>query len=96
MRIDTQRVHPRGLDLRYVLTAYLHELGPLSVEQLISELTADEFELTGRPSKTISDALRWERRRGRVIRIGRGLYACLLYTSPSPRDRTRSRMPSSA
>jgi len=25
-----------------------------------------------------------------------GKYACLLYTSPSPRDRTRSRMPSSA
>ena len=25
-----------------------------------------------------------------------GVYACLLYTSPSPRDRTRSRMPSSA
>ena len=23
-------------------------------------------------------------------------YCCLLYTSPSPRDRTRSRMPSSA
>ena len=28
--------------------------------------------------------------------IGRGFYSCLLYTSPSPRDRTRSRMPSSA
>ena len=27
---------------------------------------------------------------------GGGLTACLLYTSPSPRDRTRSRMPSSA
>ena len=26
----------------------------------------------------------------------RKAYACLLYTSPSPRDRTRSRMPSSA
>ena len=26
----------------------------------------------------------------------RGLVRCLLYTSPSPRDRTRSRMPSSA
>ena len=26
----------------------------------------------------------------------RKLYDCLLYTSPSPRDRTRSRMPSSA
>ena len=25
-----------------------------------------------------------------------GIYFCLLYTSPSPRDRTRSRMPSSA
>ena len=25
-----------------------------------------------------------------------GYLACLLYTSPSPRDRTRSRMPSSA
>ena len=32
--------------------------------------------------------------------IGLGIlrmeYTCLLYTSPSPRDRTRSRMPSSA
>ena len=27
--------------------------------------------------------------------LGEG-YVCLLYTSPSPRDRTRSRMPSSA
>ena len=27
---------------------------------------------------------------------GERLMACLLYTSPSPRDRTRSRMPSSA
>ena len=27
---------------------------------------------------------------------GKTLYICLLYTSPSPRDRTRSRMPSSA
>ena len=28
--------------------------------------------------------------------LGEHSYACLLYTSPSPRDRTRSRMPSSA
>ena len=27
---------------------------------------------------------------------GEGMQSCLLYTSPSPRDRTRSRMPSSA
>ena len=30
------------------------------------------------------------------IVLNRELYICLLYTSPSPRDRTRSRMPSSA
>ena len=29
-------------------------------------------------------------------KIDMPLYCCLLYTSPSPRDRTRSRMPSSA
>ena len=28
--------------------------------------------------------------------LGIGVNGCLLYTSPSPRDRTRSRMPSSA
>ena len=28
--------------------------------------------------------------------LGTGCNSCLLYTSPSPRDRTRSRMPSSA
>ena len=30
------------------------------------------------------------------IEVFAELYPCLLYTSPSPRDRTRSRMPSSA
>ena len=36
---------------------------------------------------------------GKLYMRGRGVpqdYRCLLYTSPSPRDRTRSRMPSSA
>ena len=30
------------------------------------------------------------------LRAEGDLYACLLYTSPSPRDRQKSRMPSSA
>ena len=34
--------------------------------------------------------------KGRVKNIEPGLKACLLYTSPSPRDRSLSRMPSSA
>ena len=33
---------------------------------------------------------------GAACRYQGGHNACLLYTSPSPRDRTRSRMPSSA
>ena len=32
----------------------------------------------------------------RAPRIGRNPKTCLLYTSPSPRDRQKSRMPSSA
>ena len=31
-----------------------------------------------------------------VKKLGEQLYDCLLYTSPSPRDRQKSRMPSSA
>ena len=31
-----------------------------------------------------------------IFYIDHDTHSCLLYTSPSPRDRTRSRMPSSA
>ena len=31
-----------------------------------------------------------------LVNRGKKVLICLLYTSPSPRDRTRSRMPSSA
>ena len=43
----------------------------------------------GQPLSTIIE-------RERVLSPDRALSICLLYTSPSPRDRTRSRMPSSA
>ena len=33
---------------------------------------------------------------GTYFKTSKRSYDCLLYTSPSPRDRTRSRMPSSA
>ena len=48
-------------------------------------------------------AMLWDGLDGRVARLtntqsefGEQYDSCLLYTSPSPRDRTRSRMPSSA
>ena len=47
--------------------------------------------------KTLDDALAYvPRLRPMVTDVSSALYACLLYTSPSPRDRQKSRMPSSA
>ena len=43
--------------------------------------------------KTVYDTVSEIQHRAKVERAAN---ACLLYTSPSPRDRTRSRMPSSA
>ena len=37
-----------------------------------------------------------EAAKGRLVRDIKEYYHCLLYTSPSPRDRQKSRMPSSA
>ena len=47
-------------------------------------------------SQAVNEALAEEMRREKTVFIIGEDVACLLYTSPSPRDRTRSRMPSSA
>ena len=59
--------------------------------------------LWGRPkspvnSRSYGPGQHGQRRKGKLSDFGLQLRAkhCLLYTSPSPRDRTRSRMPSSA
>ena len=64
----------KGIDLRYALTMYLLQHGPTTVNELIEALEWQGFSISGRASKEISDALRWERRRGRVRRLARGLY----------------------
>ena len=61
---------------------------------------AEEFGFSGVP-RLVADSMDEESiramaERTRVVCTTVGPYACLLYTSPSPRDRTRSRMPSSA
>ena len=49
------------------------------------------------PAKTLHITLKYGPKKAKVINgIKRYSKPCLLYTSPSPRDRTRSRMPSSA
>jgi hypothetical protein len=64
----------RGIELRYALTLYLAQHGPQSVADLISGLEYQGFSFAGRPSKAISDALRWEAVRGRVVHQRRGIY----------------------
>lgn len=64
----------RGIELRYVLTMALAVCGPQSVVELAAELDRQGFSVRGRPSKAISDALRWEVAHGRVCRSGRGRY----------------------
>lgn len=65
----------RGTELRYVLTRYLQLNGPTTVAGLVEALDEWGFTVAGRPSKVISDALRWERVRDRVRPLDRGRYA---------------------
>lgn len=68
------KVKVSGLDLRYLLTTYVHERGVVTVDELVDWLEYQGFEVEGRASKVLSDALRWECARERVIRVGRGRY----------------------
>ena len=64
----------RGIELRYVLTLHLAQQGPATIAELIDALSYHGFSVRGRPSKAVSDALRWEIGRGRVNRFARGRY----------------------
>jgi hypothetical protein len=68
--------HPlQGIELRYALTMYLLQHGPMTVDKLVKAMEWQGFHIDRRPSKQVSDALHWERRRGRVRRLARGPYA---------------------
>ena len=64
----------RGTELRYVLTMHLGQHGVATIPEMLAALDHHGFCVRGRPSKTVSDALRWEEARGRVWRRGRGRY----------------------
>jgi hypothetical protein len=76
------RTELRGIELRYALTLLLAQHGPQSVGELIAALEYQGFSIPGRPSKTVSDALRWEVKHDRVRLHGRGRYA----PGPVPRS----------
>ena len=71
--------------ISYLTEGEMIDAEELWIERLRQEISRDDIaKAVGRCKDTIKD---WEY--GRFV-------PCLLYTSPSPRDRTRSRMPSSA
>ena len=64
-----------GRRLRYAVAVLLHDGGrTMSLDELAAGLSARGYATSGEPRKAISDALRWERHRGRALRIGRGRY----------------------
>ena len=66
----------RGRHLRYLLTTLLREAGEaLTVAELVARCEREGVAFSGRASKIVSDALRWEIGWGRVKRLGRGVYA---------------------
>jgi hypothetical protein len=66
----------RGINLRSWLVLELADSpGSVSVAELVDRVDASGMTVAGRTSKVISDALRWEVRRGRVARLERGRYA---------------------
>lgn len=87
--MDTSKVL-RGIELRYVLTLIVTDSGPLTVPDLVDELGRQGFSVNGRPSKTVSDSLRWEVALGRVERRDRNLYGPgFIPRSTDQRIRTR-------
>ena len=77
-----------------VIRGLLAILIALLVATLLIFLSADGSSFSEKLSAT-GDALK-QLLVGPLFRMGRSGTTCLLYTSPSPRDRQKSRMPSSA
>ena len=61
-----------------------------------ASINADWIMESGVTAASENDRIIWDAGGGYWVLIAGGTSTCLLYTSPSPRDRTRSRMPSSA
>ena len=64
-----------GRGLRHFLVAVLADARrPMRVAELAARVADEPAQLNGRPSKVISDALRWEIARDRVRKTARGVY----------------------
>jgi histidinol dehydrogenase len=73
-----------------------HVLPTGGTARFSSPLSVDDFVKKSSVLSYSPEALELDAETVLTLAEREGLWACLLYTSPSPRDRTRSRMPSSA
>jgi hypothetical protein len=73
-RMMTESRRLRGIELRYVLTVDLFLHGPATITDMVQRLEWHGFDVARPAPKTVSDALRWERRLGRVHRLRRARY----------------------
>lgn len=77
-----------GILLRYAVALVMQGVTtPTSVAAIADAVEGMGVRVPGRKGKSISDALRWEHRNGRVVRVGRDRY---VGGAPMPRS-TRSR-----
>ena len=87
----------RRSDLRNVaIVAHVDHGKTTMVDAMLRQTGA--FNTHGDVAERVMDSGDLEKEKGITILAKNTtvFYSCLLYTSPSPRDRTRSRMPSSA
>jgi hypothetical protein len=70
----TDKGQLRGVELRYALTFFLFQHGPKNVAELVEAPEYQGFDIPGRASKVVSDALRREIAHGRVLRLKRARY----------------------
>src|SRR4051812_42440156 len=63
-----------GRELRYLATLIIKALGPVDMGTIVHTIEELGVRVAGRPSKAISDGLRWEIAHQRVVRTGRSSY----------------------
>ena len=81
------------IQLIIVMARYIFGIGFLKLQELLIYLHGLSFTLAAGYTLLNDEHVRVDL----IYRASSDMYkSCLLYTSPSPRDRTRSRMPSSA
>ena len=86
-----QKMQAERIHMSLVIDEYGGVEGLLTIEDLLEQIVGeinDEHEL--------KEDLLWSKEKENVFIVNARLNFCLLYTSPSPRDLSTSRMPSSA